>query len=261
MPIIVVMGTSLAPSPRSMQQLARALPDLDDPDHREPGAPDGRPVNGWRRLRRVVVGLVAFFVVGNAAILGASAWAKQTAGSAAVEVPADVAAIHNFEAVDARLWRGGAPGRADYEALAAAGVTTVVDLRAEHGLNVPTALLEDLGIELVAIPMRDGQAPTPGQVDRFLTAVAGSEGPVYVHCGAGVGRTGTMVAAYRVRNGQSAVDAVRHNLAIGPPSLEQIAFAASLRGDSIQRTNPMVVAVSRTLDAPRRSWKVLEGLL
>lgn len=230
------------------------------PDH-DRAVRAARPVSGWRRLRRMVLGVLAFFVVGNLAILGASTWAKQTTSSATLGVPADVAAIHNFEAVDARVWRGGAPARAGYEALAAAGVTTVVDLRAEHDINVPTALLEDLGLKLVQIPMRDGQAPTPGQVDRFLAAVADSEGPVYVHCGAGVGRTGTMVAAYRVRNGQSAAAAVRHNLAIGPPSLEQIAFAASLSDGSIHRTNGMVVAVSRALDAPRRSWKVIEGLL
>lgn len=260
LPIIHVMGTSTAPTPRLMP-LTLAAPDELDLPRGDVEARPARPVGGWRRLRRMVVGLVAFLVVGNLAILGASAWAKRTTSTAPLTVSAEVAAIHNFEAVDAQLWRGGAPGRADYEALVAAGVTTVVDLRAEENLQVPTALLEELGIERVAIPIRDGQAPTPAQVDRFLAAVASSHGPVYVHCGAGVGRTGTMVAAYRVRNGESPVDAVRHNLAIGPPSLEQIAFAASLSGGSVQRTNGLVVAVSRTLDAPRRSWKVIEGLL
>ena len=215
-----------------------------------------------RTLSRVLLGLAAFLVVGNVAIFGASVWARHTSGVDGFTVPAEVAAIHNFEAVDDHLWRGGAPNRDAYEALAAAGVTTIIDLRAEDDLRVPHDLLDELGLTLVAIPMRDGQAPSPTQVARFMDAVAASEGPVYVHCGAGVGRTGTMVAAYRVTQGQSARTAVRANLAVGPPSLEQIAFAASLApGARAERPNAVVVALSRTLDAPRRGWKALEGLL
>jgi protein tyrosine phosphatase (PTP) superfamily phosphohydrolase (DUF442 family) len=202
--------------------------------------------------------LTGLIALGNGAILAVSGLARSTASGSSVAVPADVAAIHNFAAVDATLWRGGAPGVEGYRALAAAGVVTVVDLRAEDDLDVPTDLLDDLGLSLVAIPMRDGQAPTPTQVQRFLDAVAASDGVVYLHCGAGVGRTGTMAAAYIVSRGGGAWGAVRANLAVGPPSLEQLAFAASLHGGS-GHVPAAVVAISRTLDAPRRIWKVLEG--
>ena len=141
-------------------------------------------------------------------------------------MPADVAAIRNFEAVDATLWRGGAPAPADYRALAAAGVTTVVDLRAEEDLNIPDDLLAELGITRVAIPIRDGQSSHHRTGPRFLDAVDASEGCVYLHCGAGVGRTGTMAAAYSVSQGGSGWDAMRANLAVGPP----VARAAGLRG-------------------------------
>jgi hypothetical protein len=54
---------------------------------------------------------------------------------------------------------------------------------------------------------------------------------------------------------------MRANLAVGPPSLEQLAFAASLdAGEPAKRPNVAIVAVSRTLDAPRRIWKAFEGL-
>ena len=235
--------------------------DLLDAASAPPLPPEDRP-RGWgRRLLRLVAGFVAVLVLGNLFILGAHAYARNNAPTGTVVVPADVAAIRNFEVVDQTLWRGGAPGKADLRALAAAGVTTVVDLRAEHGLVVPEDLLAELGITRVAIPIRDGQTPTTEQVARFLDAVDSSEGAVYLHCGAGVGRTGTMAAAYRVSRGGTGWEAMRANLAVGPPSLEQLAFAASLdSGQPATRPNPVVVAVSRTLDAPRRMWKVVEGL-
>jgi hypothetical protein len=77
----------------------------------------------------------------------------------------------------------------------------------------------------------------------------------FLHCGAGVGRTGALAASYLVRTGQAGpAEALRRNLAVGPPSLEQIAFAATLDGESVQRPPAPVVAVSRVLDAPRRLW-------
>jgi protein tyrosine phosphatase (PTP) superfamily phosphohydrolase (DUF442 family) len=213
-----------------------------------------------RRLLRLIVGFAAFLVIGNLVILAAHGYARNNASTMAVHVPDDVAAIRNFEVVDGTLWRGGAPGRDDYRALAAAGVTTVVDLRAEHGLQIPEELLAELGITRVAIPIRDGQTPTTAQVARFLDAVDASDGSVYLHCGAGVGRTGTMAAAYTVSRGGNGWAAMRANLAVGPPSLEQLAFAASLdAGEPASRPNPALVAISRTLDAPRRIWKVVEG--
>jgi hypothetical protein len=53
--------------------------------------------------------------------------------------------------------------------------------------------------------------------------------------------------------GASPVDALRDNLQVGPPSLEQIAFVARLT-EGPRRPPGVVVAVSRVLDAPRRLW-------
>lgn len=227
------------------------------------GAVHGRDARRRRRVRleRWVVAELSVVIAGNAAILGASAWARRRVTTSSIAIPLEVLAIGNFEAVDERVWRGRAPDDAAYRALAAAGMTTIVDLRAERGIHVPDALIEELGLVRLAIPVRDGQAPTATQVERFVAAVAASTGPVYVHCGAGVGRTGTMVAAHRITSGGSRVGAVRANLAIGPPTLEQLAFAAFLRPGEPARPAPRcAVWLSRVLDAPRRTWHVLEAL-
>ena len=209
----------------------------------------------WRKmvavLRAVVLWVVAFLIFGNLLILGLSAWAKATTPDFDAVLPG----VSNMHQVDEQVWRGAAPGAEGYASLADAGVRTIVDLRAEDDLEIDTALLDDLGLEYVHIPIRDGQVPNQDQVDRFLAAVDDSAGPVFLHCGAGVGRTGAMAAAYLTATGQSsALGALRRNLSVGPPSLEQIAFAANLEGGHVDKPNAAVVAFSRVLDAPRRLW-------
>lgn len=104
--------------------------------------------------------------------------------------------------------------------------------------------------------MRDGQTPTPEQVQRLLDTVSESSGPVFVHCGAGVGRTGTMAAAYLVRTGQEdSPGAVWRNLSVGPPSIEQIYYGLMLERERDTAQPPdAVVVMSRIVDAPRRIW-------
>jgi protein tyrosine phosphatase (PTP) superfamily phosphohydrolase (DUF442 family) len=210
-------------------------------------------------VRRVLIGFLLFMVIGNAAILVPSLFLQWTAGPGA---PAQAAAVHgvgHLAAVDAKVWRGAAPSSlAGYQSLAAAGVTTVVDLRAEPDRGIDQAALQAAGLTVVSMPIRDGQTPTRAQIDRFLQVVADSAGTVFVHCGAGVGRTGSMSAAYLVATGQaSGVEATMRNLAVGPPSLEQIAFSMRLSGARADHANPVVVVASRVLDAPRRIWTVL----
>ena len=198
---------------------------------------------------------MAFLVIGNLAILAASTWARETTSTA---TPTTIAGIHNLRAVDEHLWRGAAPTTEGYRNLARAGITTVVDLRAEEGIEQDGQVVRDLGMNLVRIPMRDGQAPSTEEVDAFLAAARDQGGRVYVHCGAGVGRTGAMVGAYQVSLGElSGAAALRRNLAVGPPSLEQIAFVASMGDGRPEKPGTMVTAVSRALDAPRRLWSRL----
>jgi protein-tyrosine phosphatase len=214
------------------------------------------PVKVLHHMRAITltafVGLVAFLALGNLAIFSAMVWAKTTAPQQTVSTPPGVM---NFQVVDDRVLRGSHPREETLPALANRGVTTIVDLRAEENLHVDEELLRELGIERFNIPLRDGQVPTEAQVEQFLSIIENSKGKVYVHCMAGVGRTGAMVAAYLVTTGQeSPAGALRRNLSVGPPSLEQLAFVADLSATEADRPNPIVTGMSRVLDAPRRIW-------
>jgi protein-tyrosine phosphatase len=212
------------------------------------------PLERSRLLRlavRLVGGFVLLMIAGNAAIAGLS-WLVRTLAPPAA-VPADVVGVSNLTPVDEHLWRGAAPSLDGYESLGGAGVTTVIDLRAEADAAARDQYIESLGMRVIHIPVRDGQTPSEAQVALFAREVESADGLVFVHCGAGVGRTGSMVAAYQVMTGQAtSAEAVTANLGVGPPTLEQLAYAAGLRSDDADRPPLPLVVLSRILDAPRR---------
>ncbi|MGW6057569.1 protein-tyrosine phosphatase family protein [Streptomyces sp. NPDC055189] len=230
------------------------------------GPPTEATAGPTRRLRRICLrvlvccglGYLALWATGTLGILVLCDWARSTSRAPANTV--DAPGIHHFRPVDTagHVWRGAAPSAEGYRRLAELDFATVVDLRAERLSAARLDRPRRAGLDVVRLPIRDGQTPRPAQVRRFLDVVRDARGPVFVHCGAGVGRTGTMAAAYLVRTGQSSPQsAVRRNLAVGPPSVEQIYYALRLGRDRAQQPPLPVVAVSRLVDAPRRMWSWL----
>ncbi|MGH7370059.1 MAG: fused DSP-PTPase phosphatase/NAD kinase-like protein, partial [Candidatus Methylomirabilaceae bacterium] len=67
------------------------------------------------------------------------------------------------------------------------------------------------GLRYLHLPVPDYGAPTIQQIDEFLAFVetAEGDGAVVVHCFAGQGRTGTMLACALVDRGMSAEQAIR----------------------------------------------------
>jgi protein-tyrosine phosphatase len=79
-------------------------------------------------------------------------------------------------------------------------VTLVVDLTGEFRelAGVRT------GRTYICLPTLDAMAPRPADLRRAVETVAKWDGPVYIHCALGHGRTGTFAAAVLVARGVAA---------------------------------------------------------
>ena len=83
--------------------------------------------------------------------------------------------------------------------------------------------VNDAGLLVMHVPVEDMEAPTQGQLDRCVSAIERANGQgmgVGVHCGAGLGRTGVILAAYFVSKGTSAQNAIGKVRRLRPGSIE-----------------------------------------
>lgn len=131
------------------------------------------------------------------------------------------------------LFLGPALDAAGYRELREQGVTHVVDLREED--QDDAALMASLGLKWRRFPIRDRQAPAPGQLDELRSWVAAdsdeSEPVLYIHCHAGLGRTPTVAIALLLYRDMPLRDAHRQVRAARPeaqPTAAQDAYLEDL---------------------------------
>ena len=105
------------------------------------------------------------------------------------------------------------PTNRELEDLYQEGFRTIISLLDE---NEQTPYYEIVGIEAkgfkrYSIPLQDFTAPALADIQKFMGIVINSlkRGKVLVHCQGGIGRTGTMAAAYWIKKGLSASEAIK----------------------------------------------------
>jgi protein tyrosine/serine phosphatase len=112
--------------------------------------------------------------------------------------PVDGINIKNFGQMDENFYRGGQPAEGDYKLLAAMGIHTIVDLRNDEESFAKSAA-EAAGLKYYNISMDGVSAPSDADVAEFLKIVNDpTSGKIFIHCKAGIHRTGAMGAVYRI---------------------------------------------------------------
>ncbi len=122
---------------------------------------------------------------------------------------------HNFEKVADGVYRSNHPDHKRFEAYAAMGIKTVLNLRGVA--NQPHYLFsaescEKLGMQLVTVQMSARKAPKVEQLLRLFEAFETMERPFLMHCKSGADRTGLVATLYLMIHEGKSLEVARRQL-------------------------------------------------
>lgn len=107
-----------------------------------------------------------------------------------------------FDEVTPQLWLGGAPTYdRDYEFIKQAGITAVLNIRAER--DDDQEFYRKNGIDYLRIEVLDVTVPSQEDIDKGVTFIdqqVNAGNVVLIHCAKGRGRSATLMAAYLMKH-------------------------------------------------------------
>jgi atypical dual specificity phosphatase len=125
-----------------------------------------------------------------------------------------------------------------------------LDWLRSHGIQVLLSLTEDpprrdwtegAGLLVFHVPIEDMEAPTQEQLDRCVSAIARAHANnmgVTVHCTAGLGRTGVVLASLFVEKGMAAGEAIAEVRRLRPGSIETDEQAEAVKEFARRKQKP-----------------------
>jgi protein tyrosine/serine phosphatase len=154
-------------------------------------------------------------------------WAAESVGEIEDAIHHPLYGIHDYTAdvYYGYLTRGSWPSSKKLAELRAAGIKTIVNLCSERNQDKD---VKKAKLQAINIPFEDNTVPSAEQVTTFIN-MPDLASPVYVHCEEGKGRTGCMVAAFRVLiQGWTPEAALKEAMDFGLRVPAQIDFVRSL---------------------------------